>query len=122
MKKYYVDNSKIHGLGIHAIKNIKQKDLIGHVCTAMNLKDSNFSDVLDSFKTELSDKLKTIIKRTELERYLNHSNQPNAICIAKGNEIFLIAIKNISKDEEITVQYKDAYKVLDEAQIIVSNN
>ena len=53
MEKYYVDSSKIHGLGVHAIKEIKTKELIGHICTAINVEKSSISDVLDSFKTEI---------------------------------------------------------------------
>lgn len=120
MKKYHVDKSKIHGLGVHAIIPIKQKELIGHLCTAIDVKKSSISDVLNSFKTNLSDKLNTVIKRTELERYINHNDDANAICIARGHEIFLIATKNILENEEITANYKDAYDVLDEAQIIIS--
>ena len=72
-------------------------------------------------KQKLSDKLKTVIKRTELERYINHSNDPNAACIAEGDKIFLIATKNILKGEKITANYKSAQDVLDESQIIVSS-
>ena len=53
MEKYYVDSSKIHGLRVHAITEIKTKELIGHICTAINVEKSSISDVLDSFKTEI---------------------------------------------------------------------
>jgi len=116
MKKYYVDNSKIHGLGIHAAKNLKKDEEIGHVVDAVTKKKKNH----EYFTTKMSKQLGTFIERTELERYLNHSNKPNAVCIAKDYKVYLVTLKQIKEGEEVTVNYKDAYNTLDEAQIIAN--
>lgn len=114
MKKYYIAKSKIHGLGLHANQDFIKDQLIGHVVNIVSKKNKN----KEYFTTKLSKKLDTFIERTELEKYLNHSNKPNATCIAKKDKVYLYAIKPIKKNEEITVKYKDAFKTLDEAQII----
>ena len=116
MKKYYVSKSKIHGLGIHAAEDLKKDEEIGHVVDAVSKKKKNH----EYFTTKMSKQLGTFIERTELERYLNHSKKPNAVCIAKDNKVYLYALKNIDEGEEIVVNYKDAYNALDEAQIIAN--
>ena len=82
---YYKGESKIQGVGILAAKNIKAGDTIG----------------LGSVD---------IINRTVLSRYTNHSNNKNAMFhyLANGDQI-MVAIKNIDKDEEILVDYRDNF-------------
>jgi hypothetical protein len=44
--------------------------------------------------------------QTRLARYINHSNNPNCmICFDRNTYCTLIAVKDILKDEEITVDY-----------------
>ena len=50
------------------------------------------------------------LKRTELGRYANHSFRPNAKCEIKNNSLYFVAIKHISVDDEITVDYKQVRK------------
>lgn len=50
-------------------------------------------------------------KRTELGRWLNHSETPNAevSVITLGVDTELLCISNITQDEEITINYNDAF-------------
>ncbi len=114
MKKYFIEKSDIHGLGVHANQNFDKNELIGHLVNIVSKKEKNKK----YFTTKLSNKLGTFIEITELEKFLNHSNKPNATCIAKEDKVYLYSIKQIKKNEEITVKYKDAFKTLDKAQII----
>ena len=111
---HYVAPSKIHGQGTFANKNFTIGENIGFVTKVAETKKPG----KEYFTSELSNSLKTFMERSELERYLNHSNNPNAKCIANGTVITLLVIKPIKKDEEITVNYSDAFKIIDIAQII----
>lgn len=47
--------------------------------------------------------------RKNIARYINHACQPNAEAIAIRSEIWIYAIKNISLEEEITIDYGEEY-------------
>ena len=113
---YYIDSSKIHGRGIHANKNFQPGDDIGHLIFAVKEDSAN----KEYFKTKLSEFLGTKIERSDLEKYLNHTSNPNAECKTIGNEVRLLATKLIKKDEEIAVDYTHAFRELDKAQLIAS--
>lgn len=73
--------SCIHGVGLFASINYEEGSIIG-------LAYSNN-------------------EKTELGRYTNHSVSNNAKYEKKGNDIILIALKNIKAGEEITTNYRD---------------
>ncbi len=114
MKNYVVKKSKIDGLGIHANKNFKNKELIGHLVDIVDQQEPDH----EYFTTNISPFTKTFIKRTKLERYLNHNSPGNSVLVPLNNKIFLFAKKDIKKGEEITVDYRHAFEVLDDAQIM----
>jgi SET domain-containing protein len=91
-----VGKSKIHGLGIVAISDIKKEvDLgISHI---------------------LNDKYKDGLIRTPLGGFINHSDSPNSKYKVDGNNLRLITLRQIKKGEEITVSYRGWYsdKILD---------
>lgn len=65
------------------------------------------------------------LNRTILGRYVNHSFSPNTTCEVKNNSIYFIAINDIDKDEEISIDYKKVRKSaneLDEMLNTQSNN
>jgi uncharacterized protein len=47
--------------------------------------------------------------RKNIARYLNHACNPNAEAIATRYEIWIYAIKNIQRGEEITIDYGEDY-------------
>ena len=80
---YYKDISSIHGIGVFAFKNISKKDIIG------------IGSIDNRYKTTLG-------------RYTNHSDKNNArFYHLKINDIVMIAEKDISKDTEILINYRD---------------
>ena len=86
---YDKKKSNIHGCGIFAKKDIKRNEVIGKVLYF----NSNNKKC-----------------RSYLGRYINHSNIKNAI-FKKINDDFIICTcyKDIKKDEEILVDYRDHF-------------
>lgn len=84
---YYINKSKIHGNGVFSNKNIKKNTIIGLVI------DYYFN--LIPFRTN------------KLGLYLNHYNKYNCKLIYKDSRYYLIAIKNIKKNTELTIDYDD---------------
>ena len=101
MIKYYISNSKIHGRGIFANKNMKKDELI-FVFKGIKLK--KVPGPWQVGPNWLQVDIKTWVKPKENSpgRYLNHSCNPNAGI--KGNQL-IVAIKNIKKGQEITIDY-----------------
>jgi hypothetical protein len=88
----YVAPSTIHGEGVFAKQAFKQGDAI---CMAQ-------TDGL----------------RTQGGRFTNHAEHPNAIMVKMpdGN-LVLMALQDVAKDDEITLDYNQAYEVSDAANI-----
>ena len=79
---YYKGKSNIHGIGVFASRDIKKGDIIGDVT--------------------ISDKY-----RTTLGRWVNHHNIKNTMFYKIQNDLVAIAEKDIAKNEEILIDYRD---------------
>ena len=80
---YYKDNSDIYNIGVFALKDILKNDIIGI--------------------GSIDNKYKTI-----LGRYTNHSDDNNArFYHLKNNDVIMVAEKDIVKDSEILINYRD---------------
>lgn len=99
MAKVYKSKSHIQGIGLFAKVNISQGDLIGRYKGRQTNKDGKH--VLWVWMEDLDDYVP--YKIFNIMKYANHSNQPNAevICLE------MYALRDISKDEEITFNYGD---------------
>ena len=97
--KVYIQKTQRCGKGLFAVNKIKKGKVIGllhgKVCF-WNNDDRKLND--DYFMQVDWDKWLYVLPP---ERYLNHSCEPNAGI--KGRRV--IALRNIQKDEEITVDY-----------------
>ena len=79
---YYKDKSDIHGVGIFAKKDIAKGEIIG--LGSIDLKC-----------------------KTPLGRYTNHSDNNNAMFYyLKTRDVVMVAEKDISKGEEILINYR----------------
>lgn len=78
----YIADSDIEGKGVFATKDYKAGETVG-------VSRIQFD-------------------RTELGRYTNHSFKNNAKCVVMNKSIFFVANREIKKDEEITVDYREA--------------
>ena len=91
---YHKGKSKIHGIGIFASRDIKKGEIIGDV------------SVHNKY-------------RTPLGRWVNHSKTKNAKFYTKKDlNGVAIAEKNIKKNEEILVNYRDHFKNFDYKKIL----
>ena len=84
MKNIYVGNSDIHGRGIFSTDGLKEGDTVGvsHVTYE-----------------------RVWYQVFPIGIFYNHSYEPNCIVKTEDNVNLVIAIKDINKDEEITVDY-----------------
>ena len=84
----YLKESKIHGYGIFAKKNIAEEIFIG-----ISHMDNN--DFIDN------------LLRTPLGGFINHSDNPNCIRVQEANSPYhyIKTTKFIKKDEELTCKY-----------------
>lgn len=124
---FQVKPSQIDGLGLYAIQNIQPNTqiitnltpIIGYHFTKKELKNLNLNpEIIDLCQKYFQPKDKkkifipqdpNILSSYYLPNYfVNHSDNPNVIS-NKGN---IITIKNIQKDEEITIDYKKYYPSL----------
>ena len=80
---YSKSKSKVHGIDIFALRNILKEEIIG-----LGSIDGNY--------------------KTILGRYTNHSDNNNAMFYyLKNRDVAMVAEKDIYKDEEILINYRD---------------
>lgn len=96
--KYYVKDSGIHGKGLFASKPIEVGETIGSIKYKRAKKDGPY--VLWISEDE------GILVESNL-KYINHSPRPNA-CYC--DDLDVVALKDIKKDEEITHNYGDDWE------------
>lgn len=96
-----------YGFGIVAVKNIKKGERViiygGYVMTPTQF--NSLSNKLKSFPFQIDDDLYfglSQISEIEDADYLNHSCDPTC---GFGGEITIVAMRNIKKGEEITIDY-----------------
>lgn len=102
--KIYVKETRSRGKGIFAKQNIKKGEIItvvkGKIYTIKNSKDAKRQGLDENYLHQIDwDKF---INNTTISRFTNHSCNPNS---GIKNKIELVAMRNIKKDEEITVDY-----------------
>jgi len=93
-QKFYVKNSGIHGKGLFAQCDIKKEEIIGTI-------KYNPTDVDGPYVLWVEDQ--GILVECDL-RYINHNAKPND-CYCEDLDV--VAVRDIKKDEEITHDYGD---------------
>jgi SET domain-containing protein len=78
-----IKESEIHGLGLYTLAQIPKDTTIG--MTHIQIEND--------------------LIRTPLGGFINHSEKPNCERKEHNNRWFLKTIKNIDKDEELTLEY-----------------
>jgi len=77
--KIKISPSEIHGLGLFAIEDIEDNEILG-------------PSYIDYF-------------RTPFDRFVNHSKTPNCKITRIGNNRYILSLRKIQNGEEITVDY-----------------
>lgn len=92
--KHYFTESDIQGIGSFASNHIPENDIV-----FLFLKKSN----LNEYRS---------FDRTDFCRFTNHSGNSNMNLEFVGKDIYAISNREISKDEELTINYEDAYSLV----------
>ena len=88
VKKYRIDRSNIEGVGVFAIRQIHQGDIIGFAFSGTNILDLHINPNFGSL--------------------INHSYSPNTRLVElKKGRYYLVAIRRISRGEELVADYND---------------
>lgn len=122
MVNFIVAPSKIHGNGVFAYRYFISGEEIGY-CLKPIFKVDMSPDKEYGY-SNVSEKLNTVVEKTFLEKYLNHSTSPNAELFFKNEmQLWLRATKRIQPQEEIVVDYRDAFPKIDKLQeVLVKKN
>jgi SET domain-containing protein len=80
-----IKKSKIEGLGLFALKDIEKG--------------------VNSGITHITDPITNKLFRTPLGGFINHSEEPNAKLVEVQRFRYLYFLRDIKKDEEITLKY-----------------
>lgn len=102
MIKTIVDDSQIHGTGLFALENVRPGELIGFMEGEIVVEEKDNMHVL---WLEDEEGRWFGIKGTGCMRYLNHSEEPNAILAT--NSPYIYCARPIEPHEEITISYGD---------------
>ena len=115
MKLYKIKKSKIDNRGLYASRDIKDRTKIveykGKIVTKKEVEKN------PKFDNEKAIYLFNINKKYDLDgdfkyntaRLINHSCDPNCEVSGKGLKVWVYAIKNIKKGEELTCDYGFGY-------------
>ena len=115
MKLYKIKKSNIDKRGLYASKNIKEgTKIIEYVGKIISKKESEKNSKFDNEKDIY---LFNLNNRYDLDgdfkfniaRLINHSCDPNCEVIGKGLKLWISAIRNIKKGEELNYDYGFSY-------------
>ncbi len=103
MKKLYIGKSKINGKGVYVENSINSGDFITHI-KGPKILIKKFNDKLSKATVNWigASKHTWIDTDQSIFRFINHSCDPN--CAIKG-ERTVFAVKDISKNSELTIDY-----------------
>ena len=105
-EKVEVRDTSINGKGIFAKENIKKGEIVfvkgGHILTRDQIYSSgvinNYFPISDNYFLGATNKE----EEEKIKLYQNHSCNPN---VGLHGEITFVAMRDINKDEELTVDY-----------------
>jgi SET domain-containing protein len=95
---FYIEEVPKKGMSLFSNKDVKKGEEVGKYLS--KTKTLNGRQIDDLWETDV------------IGRYVNHSSKPNTKAIVRDGEVFLIAVRDINKDEEITINYSSIEKML----------
>ena len=95
---FYIEEVPKKGMSLFSNRDVKKGEEVGkHLSKTKTL---NGRQIDNFWETDV------------IGRYANHSSKPNTKAIVRDGEVFLIAVRDINKDEEITINYSSIEKML----------
>ncbi len=115
MKLYKIKKSNIDKRGLYASKDIKKGtkiiDYVGKIISKeQSEKNSKFDNEKDIYLFNLNNRYDLDGDfKFNIARLINHSCDPNCEVIGKGLKLWISAIRNIKKGEELNYDYGFSY-------------
>ena len=110
MSEYYkniqVKKSEIHGKGVFAVNDIKKNKII-EICNILEVKRRKVKGIFKDYVFRKNRK-KSFLALGYGSLY-NHSNDNNAIVEYENDLLYILAVKDIKKGQEIFINYGDNY-------------
>jgi SET domain-containing protein len=115
MKKYKIKKSNIDNKGLYASKNIKAKEIVIHYKGKLVTKKEVEKN--PKFDNDKAIYLFNVNNRYDLDgdfeyndaRLINHSCNPNCEVDGKGLKLWIFALRDIKKGEELSYDYGFGY-------------
>jgi SET domain-containing protein len=115
MKLYKIKKSNIDNKGLYASKNIKAKQIVIHYKGKLVTKKEVEKN--PKFDNDKAIYLFNVNNRYDLDgdfeyneaRLINHSCNPNCEVDGKGLKLWIFALRDIKKDEELSYDYGFGY-------------
>jgi uncharacterized protein len=115
VKFYKVKKSNIDNRGLYASRNIKKNTIIIHYKGKLITKKE--TETNPKYDNEKAIYLFNVNSRYDLDgdfeyntaRLINHSCNPNCEVAGKGLKLWIFALRNIKKDEELSYDYGFGY-------------
>ena len=115
MKAYKIKKSNIDNKGLYASKNIKAKQIVIHYKGKLVTKKEVEKN--PKFDNDKAIYLFNVNNRYDLDgdfeyneaRLINHSCNPNCEVDGKGLKLWIFALRDIKKDEELSYDYGFGY-------------
>ena len=115
MKLYKIKKSNIDNKGLYASKNIKAKQIVIHYKGKLVTKKEVEKN--SKFDNDKAIYLFNVNNRYDMDgdfeyndaRLINHSCNPNCEVDGKGLKLWIVAIKDIKKGEELSYDYGFGY-------------
>ena len=104
---YYVGVSPIHGKGVFAARDINKGEVIGEYASRKTKQTS----LQNKYVVEIFDEHGQFVEYrlgTNNLKFVNHSPDPNLDM--GGDDLKLVALRDIKKDEELTWYYGDEFE------------
>ena len=95
---FYIEDSPTKGKSLFSNRSFKKGEEVGKYLS--KTKTLNGRQIDDLWETDV------------IGRYANHSSKPNTKAIKKNGEVILIAVRDIDKDQEVTLEYGSIEKML----------
>jgi len=100
----YVKESPLQGRGVFAAKDFKKNNLVLEIDDTHVVEDENkLTPEQHAFDLDYLEN--KIVLMQEPEKYINHSCDPNTYVKTKNNIRQILAMRDISKGDEITYDY-----------------
>ena len=95
---FYIEDTPTKGKSLFSNRSFKKGEEVGKYLS--KTKTLNGRQIDDLWETDV------------IGRYVNHSSKPNTKAIRKNGEVFLTAVRDINKDQEVTLEYGSIEKML----------